>query len=131
MAERHLRSDKLYERQYAVSFTFWALEDALGRVEADYADIRYERMKKLRISFSGREMTEMSPSESDGFVLKVFKNGGFSMGIAPALVVKGGEIKGRAGGLMISGNLYEVMKDVTAVENELHPTFGAISLRSF
>jgi predicted Zn-dependent protease len=50
------------------------------------------------------------------------------MGIAPALVVKGGEIKGRAGGLMISGNLYEVMKDVTAVENELHPTFGAISL---
>ena len=46
--------------------------------------------------------------------------GDFSMGVAPALVVKKGEIKGRTE-LMVSGNLYEVMKNVTALENTLHP----------
>lgn len=48
--------------------------------------------------------------------------GDFSMGVAPALVVKKGEIKGRAKDLMVSGNLYEAMKSVIAIENELHPT---------
>jgi len=54
------------------------IERILDSVKAEYADIRYERMRKLRISFSGRELTEVSPSDSNGFVLRVLKDGGFS-----------------------------------------------------
>ncbi len=50
-------------------------------------------------------------------------NGDFSVGIEPCLVVENGEIIGRAKNTMIAGNIYEVMKNVTEVENRLHHVF--------
>lgn len=54
------------------------LESILNRIEADYADIRYERKNELHISFSGRELSELTPSGGSGFVLRVLSGGGFS-----------------------------------------------------
>ncbi|MCX7994629.1 MAG: TldD/PmbA family protein [candidate division WOR-3 bacterium] len=52
-------------------------------------------------------------------------NGDFSIGIEPCLYVENGEIIGRAKNTMIAGNIYNVMKNVVEVENQLHPTFMA------
>ena len=54
------------------------LENILNGIEADYADIRYERKSELRIGFSGRELSELTPSGGSGFVLRVLSGGGFS-----------------------------------------------------
>lgn len=56
---------------------FGVLENILRRANADYADIRYEKKREIRILFSGKELVDVSPSESDGFVLRVL-NKGFS-----------------------------------------------------
>jgi TldD protein len=50
----------------------------LGLVRADYADLRYELMRETGIDFSGRELTGLSASSTDGFVWRVLKNGGWS-----------------------------------------------------
>jgi len=89
-------------------------------------------LDNLSVSPGSKALEDMIAEIDDGiivcgtlgnFVGNLYK-GDFSMGVAPALVVKAGEIKGRAGELMVSGNLYEVMKDVTAVESKIHPTWG-------
>uniref|UniRef100_A0A7C4XL26 TldD/PmbA family protein n=1 Tax=candidate division WOR-3 bacterium TaxID=2052148 RepID=A0A7C4XL26_UNCW3 len=50
-------------------------------------------------------------------------NGDFSVGIEPCIYVEKGEILCRVKNTMIAGNIYEVMKNVVDVENELHPVF--------
>ncbi|MBA4392122.1 MAG: Zn-dependent protease, partial [Desulfobacca sp.] len=57
---------------------FKILESLLSNVRADYADLRYEIKKEVQIVFSGRELTQISSSTTDGYVLRVLKNGGFS-----------------------------------------------------
>ncbi|HLE11364.1 MAG TPA: TldD/PmbA family protein [Bacteriovoracaceae bacterium] len=47
-------------------------------------------------------------------------NGDFSLGINPGLYIENGEIVGRIKDGMISGNIYDVMKRVSFVENKLH-----------
>ncbi|MCL0064069.1 TldD/PmbA family protein, partial [Dehalococcoidia bacterium] len=57
-------------------------------------------------------------------------NGDFSMGLSPGLYVENGEIVGNVKDAMVAGNIYEVMKNVLAIEDTLYPammgTFPAI-----
>ncbi|MBF0361811.1 MAG: TldD/PmbA family protein [Oligoflexia bacterium] len=47
-------------------------------------------------------------------------NGDFSVGLVPGLYVENGEIVGRIKDGMIAGNIYQVMKNVSMVENKVH-----------
>jgi PmbA protein len=51
-------------------------------------------------------------------------NGDFSIGVSPALYVENGEIAGHVKDVMVAGNIYDVMKNVVAIENAVHPSFG-------
>ena len=51
-------------------------------------------------------------------------NGDFSMGLAPAVYVEDGEIVGRVKDAMAAGNIYETLKEVVALEDQSHPTYG-------
>jgi len=57
---------------------FDRLKQALSRVDADYCDVRYERMQETDVGFNGRELTQLSSSSTDGYVLRVLKNGGLA-----------------------------------------------------
>ena len=57
---------------------FDALDQLLARADADYADIRYEVKRETAISYSGRELTGLSASSADGYVLRVLKDGGLA-----------------------------------------------------
>lgn len=50
----------------------------LNKVDADYADIRYEIRKDAVVSFAGKELTQISSNSTDGYVLRVLKDGGMS-----------------------------------------------------
>ncbi|MBA4394081.1 MAG: TldD/PmbA family protein [Desulfobacca sp.] len=51
-------------------------------------------------------------------------NGDFSIGLAPAIYVENGEILGRVKDAMAGGNIYETLKEVVALEDRAHPTYG-------
>jgi TldD protein len=57
---------------------FDKLEKMLGLVRADYADLRYELVRETGIDYSGRELTGLSASSTDGYVWRVLVNGGWS-----------------------------------------------------
>jgi TldD protein len=57
---------------------FQKLISLLSKVRADYADLRYEIKKEVQIVFSGPELTQIGAATTDGYVLRVLKNGGFS-----------------------------------------------------
>ncbi|HEX7319912.1 MAG TPA: TldD/PmbA family protein [bacterium] len=57
---------------------FDRLKKALASIPADYADIRYEIKHETRISFDGKELSQVAINTSDGFVLRVLKGGGFA-----------------------------------------------------
>jgi TldD protein len=57
---------------------FEKLKEMLGKVDADYADIRHELKKDTVISFSGKELNEIGSNSTDGFVLRILKNGGMA-----------------------------------------------------
>jgi TldD protein len=54
------------------------LRTFLSKTTADYADLRYEIKKETRISFNGKELTQIGSNSTDGYVLRVLKKGGFS-----------------------------------------------------
>jgi PmbA protein len=51
-------------------------------------------------------------------------NGDFSVGLSPGLYVEGGEIRGHLKDAMVAGNIFEVMKNIVAMEDTVHPTYG-------
>jgi len=57
---------------------FEKLQKILSNVDADYSDIRYEIKKETVISFNGKELTKIGSNSTDGYVLRVLKNGGLS-----------------------------------------------------
>ncbi|MFQ5870164.1 MAG: TldD/PmbA family protein [Candidatus Zixiibacteriota bacterium] len=57
---------------------FKRLGAILAKVDADYADIRYEIKTETSIEFNGKELTHIGSSSTDGSVLRVLKNGGFA-----------------------------------------------------
>lgn len=54
------------------------LKSIVLSVDADYADIRYERKKEVVIHFVGKELHQVSSNATDGYVLRVLKHGGMS-----------------------------------------------------
>jgi TldD protein len=57
---------------------FTDLKTIISKIEADYADIRYEIKKEIQIVFNGKELTNVTSNSTDGYVLRVLKNGGLS-----------------------------------------------------
>ncbi|MGB7062746.1 MAG: TldD/PmbA family protein [Candidatus Zixiibacteriota bacterium] len=57
---------------------FDKLKSILSRLDADYADIRYEVKKDTIVSFSGKELTEIGANSTDGFVIRALKDGGMA-----------------------------------------------------
>jgi len=57
---------------------FEELRSILSKVHADYADIRYETKRETRVTFNGKELTQIGSNTTDGYVLRVLKRGGFS-----------------------------------------------------
>lgn len=60
---------------------FNKLRSILSKADADYADIRYEIKKDTTISFSGKELTQIGSNSTDGYVVRVLKDGGMSSAI--------------------------------------------------
>jgi predicted Zn-dependent protease len=54
------------------------LKTMLAQADADYADLRYEIKHETKIGFNGPELTHVSVSSTDGYVLRVLKGGGFA-----------------------------------------------------
>jgi PmbA protein len=50
-------------------------------------------------------------------------NGDFSIGLSPGLYVDKGNIVGRVKDAMVAGNIYDVMKRVSAIEDTIHPAY--------
>lgn len=57
------------------------LKKFLTKIDGNYADIRYEIKFETEISFSGKEITEVSFCPTDGFVFRVLKDNSFSCAV--------------------------------------------------
>src|SRR4030042_3564639 len=57
---------------------FEILRKVLSKATAQYADIRYEIKKETRIVFNGRELFHIGSNSTDGFVIRILKDGGLS-----------------------------------------------------
>jgi len=57
---------------------FEKVEGILRKVDADYADVRYEIKNDTIITFNGKELSRIGANSTDGFVLRVLKGGGLS-----------------------------------------------------
>jgi len=54
------------------------LNQILEKVDADYADIRYEKKTDTTVTFTGKNLTGTGSNTADGYVVRVLKNGGFA-----------------------------------------------------
>jgi len=57
---------------------FEELRRLLSRAIGEYADLRYEVKRETRITFQSGDLTEVSSSTGDGYVLRLLKGGGFA-----------------------------------------------------
>lgn len=57
---------------------FNTLRAIIAKPDATYADIRHETKKETKIVFNGRDLMHLGSNATDGFVIRVLKNGGFS-----------------------------------------------------
>jgi predicted Zn-dependent protease len=57
---------------------FDELRKILAKVDADFADIRYEVMTETFLTFLGKDLSRIGTNSTDGYVVRVLKNGGFS-----------------------------------------------------
>jgi PmbA protein len=86
----------------------------------------------LYIKPGDKSLSELIRSIDKGFVVAGalgahsgnIPNGDFSVGLCPGLYVENGEIVGRVKDAMVAGNIYDVMKNVVAIEDTLYPAFA-------
>ncbi|MCK4453359.1 TldD/PmbA family protein [candidate division WOR-3 bacterium] len=57
---------------------FDLLKSMLSKTDSKYADLRYEIKKEIKIIFNGKELTQIGSNLTDGYVLRILKNGGLS-----------------------------------------------------
>ena len=57
---------------------FEELRAILSKVQAVYADIRYETKRETKVTFNGKELTQIGSNTTDGYVLRVLRKGGIS-----------------------------------------------------
>ena len=54
------------------------LKEFISKIDADYADIRYEKMVNTSIVYNGKELSDVGSNATDGYVIRVLRNGGFA-----------------------------------------------------
>ncbi|HRT59528.1 MAG TPA: TldD/PmbA family protein [Candidatus Syntrophosphaera sp.] len=54
------------------------MKEMLGKVEADYADLRYETKQVARVTLSKKEVRNYGSTTGDGYVLRVLRRGGLA-----------------------------------------------------
>ncbi|MBP7205369.1 MAG: TldD/PmbA family protein [Candidatus Cloacimonetes bacterium] len=54
------------------------MKEMLGKVQADYADLRYETKQVQRVVLSNKEVRSYGSNLGDGYVLRVLRKGGFA-----------------------------------------------------
>lgn len=57
---------------------FETLRSVLSKITAHYADIRYEIKKETKIVFNGKELFHLGSNPTDGFVIRILRDGGLS-----------------------------------------------------
>jgi TldD protein len=57
---------------------FAKLRGILSKLDVDYADIRYEKKRATKITFAGKELTQIGSNSTDGYVVRVLDEGGLS-----------------------------------------------------
>ncbi|MBS4015282.1 MAG: TldD/PmbA family protein [Candidatus Latescibacteria bacterium] len=57
------------------------LKQILSKIDADYADIRYEIKKDIVITFNGKELSQIGSNSTDGYVVRALKDGGFASAV--------------------------------------------------
>lgn len=57
---------------------FEKLTKILNNSKAEYSDIRYEKKISTNIVFNGKELKTIGANSTDGFVIRILKNGGFA-----------------------------------------------------
>jgi TldD protein len=89
-------------------------------IDADFSDIRYEVRKDTRVVFRGKDLSETGANSTDGFVVRVLKNGGFGFSavtkfedIATAVTraTDAAETMAGAGASPVTLEQYPVMED--------------------
>lgn len=98
------------------------LKSMISGVEADFVDIRYEIKTEILINFNGREIRNVGSNRTDGYVIRVGKNGGFSSATvtreadiprAVELAVEGAET------IVATGGKKTVMAEVPVVKETI------------
>jgi len=54
------------------------LKKYISRIDADYSDIRYEKMLTISLTYNGKELSVVESNAADGYVIRVLKKGGFA-----------------------------------------------------
>ncbi len=100
------------------------LESMIREVDADFVDIRYEIKTETVVSFVGREIKSVGSNTTDGFVVRVLREGGFSSATVtreedvPAsirLALEGADTIRKTGGKRVT------LADVPVVEDVVKP----------
>ncbi len=103
---------------------FDILKSILTKVDADYADVRYEIKKETRIVFNGKELTEIGSNSTDGYVIRVLKNGGLaSVAFTKGKDAEGAIKKSIENSLLISKNIEKPVEfaDTEIIKDEFIP----------
>jgi PmbA protein len=87
---------------------------------------------RFTIAPGDKSFDEMVKSIDKGIILEGalgahsgnIPNGDYSVGVSPALYVEKGEIVGRVKDTMLTGNIYNTLKNVSALGNEVYPSGG-------
>lgn len=102
------------------------LKKTLSQVEADYADIRYERMRTSSAEFIKDQLKGVDSVSTDGFVVRVHKDHGFASATvtreqdvpeALRLAAEGASVMGRSGKRV-------VLADVPATIDHVEPVLN-------
>ena len=102
------------------------LKRILAGAEADYADIRYERMRSASAEFIKDRLKGVDSVSTDGFVVRVYREKGFASATvtrredvpeALRLASEGAEVMGRSGKTV-------VLADVPAVTDHVEPALN-------
>ncbi|MBD3370098.1 TldD/PmbA family protein [Candidatus Fermentibacteria bacterium] len=102
------------------------LAELLREAEADFADIRYELRKDVNVVFAGSDLKSVVESSTDGYVVRVLRNGGFASATVTSpedvpeglkLAAEGADAIVRSGGKTVG--LYPVEPVEDSVEPEL------------
>ncbi len=102
------------------------LKRILAGAEADYADIRYERMRSASAEFIKDRLKGVDSVSTDGFVVRVYREKGFASATvtrredvpeALRLAAEGAEVMGRSGKTV-------VLADVPAVTDHVEPALN-------